>query len=223
MGYEKVHAPPLDRPGGDCIPDDNGKKSQTECINDVIDEQSPGQDFVSFGVFRIDAEHFFQDRFRCKGDFRNDFAFLIIGAPVQHAVKIESLTAAQQGTNDIERDRNDHGDQRELIRVDREFMRIHFPHDPGIHRSGNRRKKFPDRFHQSMRLQPWINMAGPGILHQESADPDHCPAYEGSKSPKRRTEAAVQSEYDGGAGTAQPNQSGYLHEHDDVIKLSEKD
>ena len=91
----EIPAPVFKRPGGDQIPDHNGDKGKSKTVNKAVKEISPGDTFVTGGVFRGDTDHFVVEVLPSPGTGDRFLFSLSVGAAVEHAFQVEQLFGGQ--------------------------------------------------------------------------------------------------------------------------------
>ena len=87
----KIPSPVFERPGRDEIPDDYADKGKSETVDKAVEEISPGNAFVSGGIFRGDTDHFVVEVLPGPGAGGNFLFTQSVFAAVEHTVKVEKL------------------------------------------------------------------------------------------------------------------------------------
>ena len=142
--------------------------------------------------------------------------------PMKQGGKIARLPAGQKRYDDIAENTCQHCHEKELIRVDRTMLWIHFPNDIRVKRSRCIFQKNCHSVHQRIPFQKRINPVGPVALQQQPHQSNSGSHKHGGICPLCRTASPVKPEDHDGTGSPQPKRKQHGEKHIDVIHLFKK-
>ena len=222
MSDQEVVAPTLSGEGPEDIGNDHTDKNDEEFVTDGVGKQSPGDTFVSGGIFRSDTDQFADNSL--ERPFSNNFLFAFDGVntAVQHTVKVEFLFAdvGQHGNSAVEEQCHYHGNEIELITVDGALDRVHFPDNVGVERFGGSVEERADTVNPIVFSQPGINDISPFALQENTADTENHTGQQRGPGTPDVSETAVKTEHHNRSAAALPHGTHQSHEKVDVVQLS---
>ena len=138
---------------------------------------------------------------------------------MQHAVEVERLLEGRVRNHDVKGQGDNHGDEVELIGVDRTLDHIHLPDDIGIERLGNGFEEVADRFDPATLFEQGIDEVRPVALNGDTAERKYHTGKQRRPGTGGGSETAVKTEDHDRSAAAHPHHGDDGHEQVDVVQL----